>query len=75
MTALRAEILNLVEEIPEEKLENFLNVIKKFIKDEDPFWSKENQEYLQKSIREMEEGKVVVFTDEEWEKFLNEQKI
>ncbi|MBR4641210.1 MAG: hypothetical protein IKO74_00635 [Selenomonadaceae bacterium] len=41
----------------------------------DPFWSEENQRHLQKSIREMEEGKVVKFTAEEWEKFVNEQDI
>ncbi len=42
----------------------------------DPFWSEENQKHLQKSIREMEEGKnVVKFTAEEWEKFVNKQDI
>ena len=42
----------------------------------DPFWSEENQKQLQKSIRELEEGKnVVMFTAEEWEKFVNEQEI
>ena len=41
----------------------------------DPFWSEENQKHLQKSIREMEEGKVVKFTAEEWEKFVHEQEI
>lgn len=38
----------------------------------DPFWSEENQKHLQKSIREMEDGKVVSFSAEEWEKFVNE---
>ena len=41
----------------------------------DPFWSEENQKHLQKSVHEMEEGKVVKFTAEEWEKFVNEQDI
>ena len=42
----------------------------------DPFWSEENQKQLQKSIRDMEEGKnVVMFTAEEWEKFVNGQEI
>ena len=42
----------------------------------DPFWSEENQKHLQKSIRDMEEGKnVVMFTAEEWEKFINGQEI
>ena len=42
----------------------------------DPFWSEENQKQLEKSIRELEEGKnVVEFTAEEWEKFVNAQEI
>ena len=75
MTALRAEIFDLIEEVPEEKLEKFLSVVKNFLKSEDPFWSEKNQKYLQESIREFEEGKVVSFSDEEWEKFTNAQNI
>ena len=41
----------------------------------DPFWSEENQKHLRESIREFKEGKVVKFTAEEWEKFVNEQEI
>ena len=41
----------------------------------DPFWSEENQKHLQKSIREFEEGKVVSFSAEEWEKMANAQEI
>lgn len=41
----------------------------------DPFWSEENQKHLRKSIRELEEGNGVMFTAEEWEKFVNEQEI
>lgn len=41
----------------------------------DPFWSEENQKHLQESIRELEEGKGVMFTAEEWEKFVNAQEI
>lgn len=41
----------------------------------DPFWSEENQKYLQKSIRRFKEGHVVKFTAEEWEKFVNEQEL
>ena len=41
----------------------------------DPFWSEENQKHLQKSIREFKEGKVVAFSEEEWEKFVNAQEI
>ena len=41
----------------------------------DTFWSDENLAKLQKSIREIEEGKVVSFSDEEWEKFINAEDI
>ena len=41
----------------------------------DPFWSEENQKHLQKSISEFNEGKVVEFSEEEWEKFVNAQEI
>lgn len=41
----------------------------------DPFWSEENQKHLQKSIQEFKEGKVVTFTEKEWEKFVSEQEI
>jgi len=41
----------------------------------DPFWSEENQKHLKKSIREFEEGKVISFSAEEWEKFVNGQEI
>lgn len=41
----------------------------------DKFFSEENQKYLQESIRELEEGKVVSFRAEEWEKFVNAQEI
>ena len=41
----------------------------------DPFWSEENQKHLHKSIREFKEGKVVEFSAEEWEKFVNAQEL
>lgn len=41
----------------------------------DPFWSDSNIKELKKSIREFDEGKVVTFTAEEWEKFVNAQEI
>ena len=41
----------------------------------DPFWSEENQKHLDKSIREFKEGKVVEFSAEEWEKFVNAQEL
>ena len=40
-----------------------------------PFWSDENQKHLQESIREFKDGKVVAFSEEEWEKFVNAQEI
>ena len=75
MTALRAEAINLIEEISEENLEKVLSLLKNFVKNEDHFYSEENQKYLQESIREFKEGKVVSFSDEEWEKFVNAQNI
>ena len=41
----------------------------------DPFWSEENQKYLQESISELKAGKAVSFSAEEWEKFTNAQEI
>ena len=41
----------------------------------DPFWSEENQKYLDEAIRESKDGKVVEFSAEEWEKFVNAQEI
>ena len=41
----------------------------------DPFWSEENQKHLQESISEFKEGKVVSFSAEEWEKFVDGQEI
>ena len=35
MTALRAEIFDLIEEVPEDKLEKFLSVVKNFLKSEE----------------------------------------
>ena len=75
MTALRAEAIDLIEEISEENLEKVLSLLKNFVKNEDHFYSEENQKYLQESIREFKEGKVVSFSDEEWEKFVNAQNI
>ena len=75
MTALRAEAINLIEKFPEESLEKVLDTLKNLIKTEDPFWSEKNQKHLQESIREFNEGKVVSFSDEEWEKFVNAQDI
>ena len=75
MSELRAEAINLIDEVPEDNLGSLIELLKSFIRREDPFWSEENQKYLQESIREFEEGKVVTFTEEEWEKFVNAQEI
>ena len=75
MSELRAEAINLIGKIPEENMFDFLLMIKNFLQDKDPFWSYENQKHLRESIREMEEGKVVTFSDEEWEKFVDAQDI
>ena len=75
MSELRAEAISLVDEVPTDKLDKLIDLLKNFLRDEDPFWSEENQKYLRESIREMKEGKVVTFTDEEWEKFINAQNI
>ncbi len=69
MTELRAEAINLIDKVPEDNLGRLIELLKSFIRREAPFWSEENQKYLQESIREFEEDKVVTFTDEEWEKF------
>lgn len=57
MSELRAEAINLVEEIPEESLSKFLTMIKDFLKDEDPFWSESNQKHLAKVIDDMNHGR------------------
>ncbi|MBQ7198582.1 MAG: hypothetical protein IJS29_04900 [Selenomonadaceae bacterium] len=75
MSELRAEAISLIDEVPTDKLDKLIDLLKNFLRDEDPFWSEENQKYLRESIREMKEGKVVTFTDEEWEKFINAQNI
>ena len=41
----------------------------------DPFWSDESINHLKKSINDMKEGKVVTFTSEQWEAFVNEQDL
>lgn len=41
----------------------------------DEFWNEANVQHIKKSIREMDEGKVVKFTEEEWEKYVNAQEI
>ena len=75
MSEMRLETINLINGLSDEKLEKVLAFLKNLIKEEDPFYSEENQKYLRESIREMKEGKVVTFSDEEWEKFVNAQDI
>ena len=76
MTALREEVNYFVKEIPDESLEKFLPIVKKFLSQEDPFWSEENQRHLKKAIDDINHGRnVVTFSSDEWEKFVNEQNI
>ena len=46
MTALRLEAKDLIDEIPEESLSKLVPFLKAWLKDEDPFYSEENQKYL-----------------------------
>ena len=57
MSELRLEAISLIDEISDENIEKVVNFLKNLVKEEDPFWSKENQKYLRKSIRELDEGK------------------
>jgi len=42
----------------------------------DTFWSDENMNYLKKAVDDINNDRnLVKFTDEEWEKFVNEQDI
>lgn len=75
MSELRLEAISLIDEISDENLGKVVNFLKNLVQKKDPFWSEENQKYLQESIREMNEGKVVTFTEEEWEKFVNAQNL
>ena len=57
MTALRLEAKDLVDEVPEERLSDFVSMIKNFLKDEDPFYSEENQKHLEKVIDDVRHGR------------------
>ena len=75
MSEMRMEAINLINGLSDEDIEKVFAFVKNLLKEEDPFYSEENQKYLRESIREMKEGKVVTFSDEEWEKFINAQNI
>ena len=76
MSELRAEAISLVDEVPTDKLDKLIDLLKKFLRDEDPFWSEENQDELKRRIDDMNHGRnIVTFTDEEWEKFVNAQDL
>ena len=75
MSEMRMEAINLINGLSDENVEKVFTFLKNLLKEEDPFYSEENQKYLRESIREMKEGKVVTFSDEEWEKFINAQNI
>ena len=57
MTALRLEAKDLIDEVPEESLPKFLSMIKNFLKEEDPFYSEENQKHLEKVIDDIKHGR------------------
>ena len=57
MSELRAEAINLVEELPEESMPKLLTLLKNFIKDEDPFYSDSNQKHLEKVIDDIRHGR------------------
>ena len=74
MNNLREEINYYVKEIPDESLEKFLPIVKKFLGEEDPFWSEANQKHLSKVIDDINNGRnLVKFTAEEWDSFVNGQ--
>ena len=75
MSEMRSEAINLINGLSDENLEKVLSFLKNLLQDDDPFYSEENQKYLRESIREMKEGKVVTFSDKEWEQFINAQNI
>ena len=57
MTTLRLEAKDLIDEVPEESLPKFLSMIKNFLKEEDPFYSEENQKHLEKVIDDIKHGR------------------
>ncbi len=57
MTALRLEAKDLVDDVPEERLSDFVSMIKNFLKAEDPFYSEENQKHLEKVIDDVRHGR------------------
>jgi len=57
MNNLREEINYYVKEIPDESLEKFLPIVKKFLGEEDPFWSEANQKHLSKVIDDINNGR------------------
>lgn len=76
MSALRAEAISLIDEVPTDKLGKLIDLLKNFLRDEDPFWNKENQAELKRRIDDMNHGRnIVTFTDEEWDKFVNAQDL
>ena len=76
MSELRAEAISLIDEVPTDKLGKLIDVLKKFLSEDDPFWSEENQAELKRRIDDMNHGRnIVTFTDEEWEKFVNAQDL
>ena len=76
MSELRAEAINLIENIPERYLAEIVSYVKNFLKKEDPFYSEENIAELSRRVEDMNNGrKIVSFSEEEWEKLINAQDI
>ena len=76
VSELRAEAINLIENIPERYLAEIVSYVKNFLKKEDPFYSEENIAELSRRVEDMNNGrKIVSFSEEEWEKLINAQDI
>lgn len=76
MSELRAEVISLIENIPEENLTKLFALIKNFLQKEDPFYSEENLSELSRRVEDMNNGrKIVSFSEKDWEKLTNAQNI
>lgn len=76
MSDLRAEAINLVEELPEESLSKLVPFLKAWFEVNSPNYGEKNVKDLEKSIDDINHGRnTITFTDEEWEKFINAQDI
>lgn len=58
MADLRAEALEILARVPEDKLFAAVEALKFLARTTDPFWSNANQQHLSESIAEFDAGKV-----------------